>query len=70
VNFWLDALAMDKVLNSGIPVNIVPLNATDSARLQGFDSRIKNNPSRCATAPAQFIQKLQPVSKEPFADYL
>lgn len=59
VNFWLDALAMNKVLNSGIPVSIVPLNATDFARLQGFGERIKNNPSTCATAPAQFIQKLQ-----------
>lgn len=59
VNFWLDAPAMDKVLNSGISVNIVPWNATDSARLQGFGSRIKNNPSMCATPPAQFIQKLQ-----------
>ncbi|NMG08203.1 nucleoside hydrolase [Brasilonema sp. UFV-L1] len=59
VNFWLDAPAMDKILNSGIPVSIVPLNATDFAKLEGFGDRIKNNPSSCATPPAQFIQKLQ-----------
>jgi inosine-uridine nucleoside N-ribohydrolase len=58
-NFWIDAPAMAKALNSGIPVSIVPLNATDSARLQGFADRLKNNPSQCTTAPAQFIQKLQ-----------
>lgn len=58
-NFWIDALAMDKVLNSGIPVSIVPLNATDQARLQGFGDRLKNNPAQCATAPAQFMKNLQ-----------
>ncbi|GEM_PF-1386851 len=58
-NFWIDAAALTKVLNSKIPVTIVPLNATDSARLQGFGDRLRNNPSQCATAPAQFIQNLQ-----------
>jgi len=58
-NFWIDALAVDKVLNSGIPVSIVPLNATNFASLQGFADRLKQNPSKCTTAPAQFIQKLQ-----------
>lgn len=58
-NFWIDAKAMEKVLNSGIPVSIVPLNATDFARLQGFADRIKNNPAQCTTASAQFIKKLQ-----------
>lgn len=59
VNFWVDAPAMDKVINSGIPASIVPLNVTDFARLQGFADRIKDNPSKCNTAPAQFIQNLQ-----------
>ncbi len=58
-NFWIDARAMNKVLNSGIPTDIVPLNATNFARLQGFADRIKQNPSSCATAPAQFIQNVQ-----------
>lgn len=50
---------MDKILNSGIPASVVPLNATDFARLQGFADRIQNNPAQCATAPAQFIKNLQ-----------
>ena len=58
-NFWIDARAMEKVLNSGIPVDIVPLNATNSAKLQGFADRIQNNPAQCQTAPAQFIKNLQ-----------
>ena len=58
-NFWIDARAMEKVLNSGIPVDIVPLNATNSAKLQGFADRIQNNPTQCQTAPAQFIKNLQ-----------
>lgn len=63
-NFWIDAPAMDKILNSGIPTYIVPLNATNFARLQGFADRIKDNPAKCATAPAQFIKKLQ-LANEP-----
>lgn len=58
VNFWIDSVAMEKVLNSGIPVSIVPLNATDTARLQGFADRLQTS-SKCATAPAQFIKNLQ-----------
>ena len=58
-NFWIDARAMEKVLNSRIPVDIVPLNATNSAKLQGFADRIQNNPAQCQTAPAQFIKNLQ-----------
>lgn len=58
-NFWVDAPAVDKILNSGIPTYIVPLNATNFARLQGFADRIQDNPSQCNTAPAQFIQNLQ-----------
>jgi len=58
-NFWIDAPAMDKIINSGIPTYIVPLNATNFARLQGFGDRIKDNPAKCATPPAQFIKKLQ-----------
>jgi inosine-uridine nucleoside N-ribohydrolase len=59
VNFWIDAPALDKVLNSGIPTSIVPLNATDFARLQGFADRIQSNPAACNTAPAQFIKNVQ-----------
>lgn len=59
VNFWIDAPAVDKILNSGIPATIVPLNATDFARLQGFGDRIRDNSAQCATAPAQFIKNLQ-----------
>ena len=58
-NFWVDALAVDKVLNSGIPASIAPLNATDFASLEGFAGRIQDNPAVCATAPAQFIKNLQ-----------
>jgi inosine-uridine nucleoside N-ribohydrolase len=58
-NFWIDAPAVDRVLNSGIPATIVPLNATDFARLNGFAARINNNPQQCATPAAQFIQKVQ-----------
>lgn len=58
-NFWIDAPAVDKVLRSGIPVAIVPLNATDTAKLQGFAARIENNPAKCATAPAQLIKNVQ-----------
>lgn len=58
-NFWIDAPAMNRILNSKIPVDIVPLNATNSARLQGFADRIKNNSARCDTAPAQFIKNVQ-----------
>ncbi|MBD0268520.1 MAG: nucleoside hydrolase [Cyanobacteria bacterium Co-bin8] len=58
-NFWVDALAVDKVLNSGISTSIVPLNATDSANLAGFADRIENNPAVCNTAPAQFVKTLQ-----------
>ncbi|XGV94466.1 MAG: hypothetical protein ACAF41_17130 [Leptolyngbya sp. BL-A-14] len=58
-NFWTDATAVDEILNSGVPVDIVPLNATDSARLAGFADRLTNNPAQCATAPAQFIRQLQ-----------
>lgn len=59
VNFWLDAPAMDKIFNSGIPAYVVPLNATDFARLQGFADRIQDNPAKCNTAPAQFIKNVQ-----------
>lgn len=58
-NFWLDAVAVEKVLNSGVPVFVVPLNATNTARLQGFADRIQNSPRQCATAPAQFIKNVQ-----------
>lgn len=68
VNFWLDAPAVDKVLNSGIPTYIVPLNATNFARLQGFGDRIKDNPAKCATAPAQFIKNLQFVNFQDFRE--
>ena len=59
VNFWIDAPAVDKVLNSGIPADVVPLNATNFARLQGFAQRIQDNPSQCNTAPAQYIKNVQ-----------
>jgi inosine-uridine nucleoside N-ribohydrolase len=59
VNFWIDAPALDKVLNSGIPTSIVPLNATDFARLAGFATRLQENSAACNTAPAQFIKNLQ-----------
>ncbi|MGV0026620.1 nucleoside hydrolase [Phormidesmis priestleyi] len=58
-NFWIDAKAVERVLNSGIPIDIVPLNATNFARLQGFADRIQNNPAQCQTAPAQFVKNLQ-----------
>ncbi len=62
-NFWTDAVAVDKILNSGIPVYIVPLNATNEARLTGFADRLQSNP-QCATAPAQFMKNLQ-LSNQP-----
>ena len=65
-NFWVDAPAVDRVLNSGIPANVVPLNATDFARLTGFADRIQNAPTQCATAPAQFIKKVQ-LANQPVA---
>jgi inosine-uridine nucleoside N-ribohydrolase len=58
-NFWVDAPAVEKVLRSGIPAAIVPLNATDFARLEGFADRIQANSRACNTAPAQFIKNLQ-----------
>ncbi|MCG8362324.1 MAG: nucleoside hydrolase [Pseudanabaenales cyanobacterium] len=58
-NFWVDALAVDQVLNSGIPMSIVPLNVTDRVRLEGLADRIQDNPAVCATASAQFIKNLQ-----------
>ncbi|KAM3113801.1 nucleoside hydrolase [Phormidesmis sp. 146-33] len=58
-NFWIDAKAVEKLLNSGIPTDIVPLNATNFARLQGFADRIQNNPAQCKTAPAQFVKNVQ-----------
>jgi inosine-uridine nucleoside N-ribohydrolase len=58
-NFWIDAPAVDRVINSGIPAKIVPLNATDFARMNGFADRIQNSPTQCATAPAQFMKKVQ-----------
>ncbi|MBW4520939.1 MAG: nucleoside hydrolase [Scytolyngbya sp. HA4215-MV1] len=63
-NFWVDAPAVEKVLNSGIPAAIVPLNATDFARLEGFATRIQANSKACNTAPAQFIKNLQ-LSNQP-----
>ncbi len=58
-NFWTDAAAVNEILNSGVPVDIVPLNATDEARLKGFADRLTSNSAQCATAPAQFIKNLQ-----------
>lgn len=58
-NFWTDATAVNEILNSGVPVAIVPLNATDAARLSGFADRLTSSPAQCATAPAQFIRQLQ-----------
>lgn len=69
-NFWTDAVAVDKILNSGIPADIVPLNATDAARLKGFADRLTNNAAQCATAPAQFIKKLQRSNQLSTGDYV
>ena len=62
-NFWIDAVAVNKILNSGIPAYIVPLNATNEARLAGFADRLQSNP-HCTTAPAQFMKALQ-LSNQP-----
>ena len=62
-NFWIDAVAINKILNSGIPAYIVPLNATNEARLTGFADRLQSNP-RCATPSAQFMKNLQ-LSNQP-----
>lgn len=69
-NFWTDAIAVSKILRSGIPADIVPLNATDAARLKGFADRLTNNPTQCATAPAQFIRKLQLANQLPSGEYI
>ena len=69
-NFWTDAVAFDKILKSGIPVDIVPLNATDSARLKGFADRLSSNPTQCATPSAQFIKKLQLSNQLSTGDYV
>jgi inosine-uridine nucleoside N-ribohydrolase len=69
-NFWTDAVAVDKILKSGIPVDIIPLNATDSARLKGFDDRLTASPVQCATASAQFIKKLQLANQLPDGSYV
>ena len=62
-NFWTDAVAVNKILNSGIPAYIVPLNATNEAKLIGFADRLQSNP-HCTTAPAQFMKALQ-LSNQP-----
>ena len=62
-NFWTDAVAVNKILNSGIPAYIVPLNATEVAKLAGFADRLKSNP-QCATPTAEFMKNLQ-LSNQP-----
>ena len=49
--------------NDVVPAYIVPLNATDEARLTGFADRLQSNP-QCATAQAQFMKNLQ-LSNQP-----